>query len=249
MVKMSNRINRYLDELYHGVHECSDAASLCSAFSNIVQIKHEHQEMADYNEPLYVDIKNFIDNYVCMVSSPNRDFGYDAVDSHKMEQFISFCLDLRQRNELYHFAYIQLSAKGLTSDAEYFENMYRKGSAIAQIRNGNFFQKLVGIVSFTVSSTWLCLLVLGVVLLIHYVILLPCSSPDNALFEISHAAYADNFYVNHLLNLFMYLLGINETLFCKPIHSTGTILILCLQLFYVLFVGGLFVDMLKEKLI
>lgn len=245
----SKNIKYYLDKLYNCVQGCSDAITLCSSYSVILQIKHDNPSLASYNEPLYIDIKCFIDEYVSMVSHQRRDYGYDAVDVKKMETFIITCPDANQCKELFRHAYIQLSEKGFIHESEYFKEKYIASRAMLQIRNGNFRQKLIGVVTFTVNNSWLYLFILAVVVILQYVILLPCSAPEQAIFEISYFNYANNFCLNHFLNLLAYLLGINETLFCKPISAVGMLLTICFQLFYIVFVGGLAVDILKKKIL
>ena len=243
---MSNNAKYYLSKLYKSVYGCSDAVSLCSSYSDILQIKHDNPELANLKNSVYVDIKCFIEEYVSMVSHEKRDFGYDSVDLSKIDKFISFCPDANRRIELFRYASIQLSSRGFLQEAEYCNKKHVKGRAISHINRSDFPHKLKGILSLIINNVWLCLLLVAMVLLLHYVILLPYSAANYAIFEISYSTYVDNFYLNHLLNFIGYLFGINESPFCKPLGFTGILLIVCLRLFYMLFVGGTLVDILKK---
>lgn len=243
---MSNKTKHYLDELYHKVHDDANVVSLCSLYSCIVQIKKESPELKDYRETLYVDIKHFIDEYVSNVSQQEKEFGYDSVDMGKIKKHIMICPDAKQRNELYRYASLALTTHGFVEESEHFKYMSSIGRSTSLLRSGTFLQKCKGIVSLIVNNLWFCLITVVIVFSIHYILLLPFSSPEQAIFEINYSSYAENLYMNHLLNLLAYLFSVNDTLFCKPLSAIGILLSVVLQIFYLLFVGGSLIEMLKK---
>lgn len=245
---MSNCAKIYLDRLYQSIEGCSDAVALCSAYSDILQIKHDNSDLETHKNSIYVDIKCFLEEYVTMIGHEKREYGYDSIDQNKVEKFISFCPDVNQRIALFRHAYKQLSSRGFDLEADYFNDKFVTGSAILQIKHGDLLQKLHGVVSLTINNLWICLFVVAVVFVLHYIILMPCSTDDRAVFEISYSSYSDNFYVNHLLNLLSDLFGINGTLFCKPLGVIGMIINICLKLFYLIFVGGVLTDVIKKNI-
>ncbi len=246
---VQNRIKNYLDELYTKIQDDTNIVSLCSLYSYVIQIKSEHMELKDYNETLYVDVKCFIENYVANLSQQGKDYGYDAVDVGKIIQHINICPNTNLRNRLLYHASSILKTYSYEKESEYFKNVSSRVKAIYLIRTGNLLQKLQGLISLIINNVGYCLLIAFTIFIVHYIILLPCSSIDYAFFEIGYSFYADNFYLNHLLNLLAYLFGVNETLFCKPLNGTGLLLCAVLQIFYVLFVGGVLLDTIKKHLL
>ena len=54
---------------------------------NIIAFKKDHEDYADFKQPLYVDVKQFLLSYVDSIC--DADFGYDFLSEPKIQEAIS----------------------------------------------------------------------------------------------------------------------------------------------------------------
>lgn len=242
------RYKQYIVDLYSRINDNSNAISLCSLYSSMIQIKHDSQTLVNYYQPIYEDIKCFIKEYVTEISNMQKGYGYDVIDMLKIEHMISMCPNAPERNELFKHAFRLLSSSGYIVESEYFTENYNEKNALYALSHGSYKQRFPAFLSLMSQNIWWCLAAVVAVVIIHYVILLPAVSENFILYEINYHSYFENFYINHFFNLFAYLFGISETAFCKPISAMGIFLSILFRLFYLVIVSGLLVNLLLKKL-
>lgn len=244
---MNDRITQLLDAAYSKIGNCPNKITIASVLYSIIQIKSKHSEVADYNQSLYVDIKQFIDVYVDGVADSNSDFGYDKVNSDKIIQTIEIIESDKQRIQLWKRAEAELFEHGLTEECNKMHT-YCKKSVIKELFNsGSIISWLKGICYLSVYNIWSVVFTIVVVFFVDYAITLPVSTEEFPMFIVEHEQYSDSLYLNHFLTYFASVLDLTNITFCKPGNKIGLIVLLSFKLFYILYGGWNAVDIVREK--
>lgn len=209
----------------------------------IVNIKSENIHFINYKYPLYVEIKNFINEYINSVE--NRNYGYDMIRIDKISRAIECTSIYREQYELSLYAARLLQINGFEAEIvelkpkvdKYKTKVLKLNTSVTgRIR---LFSHLCSYNLFTVF------LILLFVFFISNLIFLPAPTESMTLFHINYMDYASNFYLNHVLNIFSLAIGLQSEQIVVPLNGWGVIVYALLKCAYIL----LIVNYLYQKLL
>jgi len=237
-----------LDVAYSRVGNAAHMLTKASVLFTVIQIKCRHRELSAIHQPLYVDIKQYIEAYIDGVMDSGTDFGYDAVNTDKIIKAINAIDVEKQKIQLWKRAESELLEHNLTEECNEIRIYCKKSVIRESFASYSLTGILKGIGYLSVYNVWLVLTTLLSVFIFNYIITLPLSGDENPMFIIEHEAYSENIYWNHLLNYFANLLELTDKTFCKAGNFIGLVVLLVLKVFYVCYGGWNAVDIIQEKL-
>lgn len=236
-----------LDTAYSRIKDCTNLLTKASVLFTVIQIKFRHRELSAICQPLYVDIKQYIEAYIDGVMDSGTDFGYDAVNTDKIIKAINAINVEKQKIQLWKRAEGELLEHNLTDECNEIRTYYKKSVIRESFASHTLIGILKGIGYLSVYNVWSVIITLLLVFIFNYIITLPLSKDENPMFIIEHEVYSDNIYWNHFLNYFANLIELTDKTFCKAGNIIGLIVLLILKIFYVCYGGWNAVDIIQEK--
>ena len=209
----------------------------------IIQIKADHRDLEDIEQSLYLDIKSFIKYYISSIEK--KDYGYDKLETRKLKSAIEYLQDFKEKYELCLFSLRLIGLKGHEIELSKFVR-YRndcKTSYLKSKKTLSAYLKLIQhLTSYDLKSILLSVLL---IFILSNIIFLPSRFEVFELFEMSYKDYADNFFINHVLNILSAAFGIEDDKIVKPLNGGGVILLSILKSLYIL----IFLNYLYQKII
>ena len=222
---------KILKELYNLIRQDDIHKTLESLFL-IIQIKGENRSLIHYRQSIYLDIKRFIKVYIEVTEV--KDYGYDKLDLKKIREAIGRNSNANERLQLSKYAYRQLFLTGRELELGEFKGFTNKCKTEALSKDQSFVGKwnlMAHLLSYNVYSIILMLISL---FMVSYVIFLPAASETLEIFRLNYESYAENFYLNHFVNLLSLAFYINDGDLIVPQNWLGVIILAILKSIYVL---------------
>lgn len=235
-----DNIEEQLKKLYK--KNSDDPNHMADNYFYIIQIKKLNPKYIEYVQPLYIDIKFFIELYI--KSRSKRDFGYDVIDINKVIEAI-YSLDVaNERLALLNWAYRDLKFNQFEEEAEKLISSIRKEKFITFWNRGDYFRLTSHLISYNLIVV---ITLLIIAFIICYILLLPSYNPSWSIIEFRYISFSENFYLNHLFNLLDHLLGISEDITIKPLNWKGVLLLSAMKLFYIIFIVNYLFKIITER--
>lgn len=245
---MNEKLTQNLRNAYSKIGRSSDNITKASVLYNVIQIKSKHNNLTDFMQSIYVDVKQFVDTYVDGVAGANSDFGYDKVNTDKIIQSVKAVGSEKQRIQLWKRAEAELSEHGLNEECKMIHAYCKVSVMQALFCSQNPLDWIKGICYLSVYNFWTVLLTLLIVFIINFVVTLPLSTDATPMFIIEHEQFSDCMLWNHFLTYFAGVLDLTDITFCKAGNIFGFFVLLSFKLFYILYGGWNAVDIIREKL-
>lgn len=238
----------YLSNLYSKLAGAKNSNVRASLLYAVIQIKKENPDLQNIGKSLYLDVKQFVEEYIGCAKRGDADFGYDQIDVQKISDAIDSLALGSERSNLMKIAIDELSGFSFLREQEELHASYMKRRIRESLADHSVTGCLKGFALLSVSNIWTVLLVLALVFGVEYALTLPLADEQHAFFIIEHDNYSDNMYFNHLVTYFASVLGMTEANFCTAKTATGFLILLFFKLFYMLYGGWNAVDIIRRKL-
>ncbi len=203
---------------------------------SIIQIKKKNFKLKNFNQSIYLDVKEFAHNYINSVE--RKDFGYDTLDISKLESAINSLENPKERNTISIHIIRELHKKGLTDEVDSFKS-YSNKIRTQSLKSKSGFKNYLNLISHLCSYNLRTISILLLLCFIGtYIILLPAPFSDMAIFKIYYFDYSNSFCVNHFLNLLVSIFDLEDEKFIKPLNGFGVIILSFLKLTYILLIAN-----------
>lgn len=223
-----------VDNLYDKLKKCQYQNN-ASILINIIEIKGRFN-MNNYQQPMYVDAKKFIKNYLHSIE--NMNYGYDCINEEKIFNAIKY-LELKEQLELLFYTKRFLKTKGFCDNLIIVDKrivLLRKKIAL---KGKEFFKFFSLWMSSSIRALFLTLFLYS---LTTTLIMLPAPVKWMGIFKIQNYTFYENEFINSFLNSLLFMTGGNSAQpIIEPSCPLGVIVyVLIISLFYLIIVNFVF---------
>lgn len=205
----------------------------CNIISNIVQIKLSEPSLTNIKQDLSIDIKDYLNSLIEKAESAS--IGYDSINVHKVNETLS---QLPFDRKIFFINYLirQLQKSAFEHEIRHFQKL-KTSTILWNLFSKNEFYKpktwwLISLYFPVYNIVTFCFTFIIISILIAIVLLpSPYSFMGWLHFDITYQQLSNNFFLNHLLNIFSSLVGIesefkiqSKDLFSASIHVIGRII-------------------------
>lgn len=201
---------------------------------NIIHAKSRF-ELQDCHQSLYLDIKQFLTNY--MMAASKADYGYDDIRLDKILNVAKCLDDVKQQKAILCIARRHMLVRGYEVD-DISEEINRMDIKIAYEESKWF--KLFSLVLS--SNLWMLLASYLCYVITLSLVLLPAPFEWMGIFSSDMITYCDIGFLNHLANTLMLLCGSDDNMPKMTPNCLAGVVVYCLGviLFYFFFVNFIF---------
>lgn len=236
----------FLNYLYLLIQTENDKVPRYQHLHDILQIKNKHSELRDVGQSMYQDAKEFVVEYIKHIQSSGLDAGYDTINVQKLTG-VGDMFNGIEREQLTNLTIRELEGNGYHDEAEEIKEGYKQKLIIRKhLHSGSALGIAKGVCVLATNNLWACLIAIFIVLCVHCLLLLPCSSPDHALFVIEYNPYSEHSFWNHVLNFMASFIEINDVVFYRATGFGGVAVILIFKAFYAVFISNFLLDLIKR---
>lgn len=242
-----NRAIAILDSQYRSLYKNKNVALLSNTYSHIIQVKTcLYDDLSDYHQPMYKDIKLFVDAYLKYLSY--EDYGYDIVNTEKIISLVDCIRDNDKKLELYRYIFRKLRRYMYDEESDTIAEKIKQQYKACLFDKDSCQNRLTCVVQIISNNFLLAVLFLVLLLLIHFCILLPGMNPETSWLSVSTIKYTDLWIVNQIVNFIYYLFGSDLGMQVKANNIYGAVLLLLLNTINVVYVAGYFCSVIINKI-
>ncbi len=213
------------------------------ALNNLVQAK-----LLYYENPasfIYRDLKKLIRTY-CITTETDK-FDYDSVDLEIIQRLASPLND-QEKLAIFSYARRELLKIHQIKSAEQLERITRNIEYKTLWKSHSLFSIIRALLLYPTISVWHLFFTLFLVLMGCFLVLMPSSQQSFETFAFNKVEFTSNFYLNHLLNVFVFLFKLNPKVSITPLTVTGVFISVILKSFFILFIVNYLIKYLTKYL-
>ena len=242
-----NRAITMLDSQYRSIFKNKNATLLANAYSNIIQVKScLYDELVDYNQPMYKDIKLFVDAYLKYISY--EDYGYDKVNTDKIVNLVDCIRDNDKKLELYYYVFRKLRRYMYEDESDTIANKIKEQYRYCLFDKNSCHSRITCLIQVISNNFWIAVLFLLLLLSLYFCVLLPNMDPTESWLTIATTKYTDIWFVNQLVNFIFYLFGSDLGMQVKANNIYGATLLLFMNTINIVYVAGYFCTIIINKI-
>ncbi|MBS7788052.1 hypothetical protein KIH23_12160 [Flavobacterium sp. CYK-55] len=213
-------------------------------YFTIIQIKKDNRFLENESQTLYKDVKCFILSYIH--GSKQEDFGYDVIETKKINFAIKTVLSHSARYKLAVFCLSELKSCFYDDKVDEFKsdvNWYRLRMSID--RNG-ISKYWHGLLQFSGLNFWTISLTLIASISLCVLFLRDAIHPFFELYEFKFESFVKNDFANKFLNILAKPLGLAENFIIKPLNVYGLLILIFIKILYLIFIVNFLLERVKD---
>lgn len=231
-----------IDEEYKKLKEAETYSAKLNLINTVILLKQNLSNSS--NCSLYADIRKFLEFNVYAHEESHRE--YYLIKENRIDEKLALVSD-SERDSLLEFFIRELKKSGFEDISQFYYQKFKLARIKARFKKKTLINFLIGTLQLSAFNLLAISLSILVLFIILYIVLLPCPNPDFILFRIDFNDLHNNFFINHLLNILVFIFGLNEDVKVTPISSGGVLLgVIGKIVFYVIVINFLITELLKR---